>query len=96
MLNEKESFAIAAFRSRSSVQRLEMQLRRLRIPCSIISTPRDVSLGCGLSVRFEINSLPIVMSELQKSGIPNLIGFYTVERQGYSTRVTPVRTNRFM
>jgi len=92
----EDVYGIAAFRSRQQVLRFEDVLHREGIPCGVVTTPRAVALGCGLSVRFEINSLPIVMSELQKSGIPNLIGFYTVERQGYSTRVTPVRTNRFM
>jgi len=86
----QEKFAIAAFRSRSSVQKFEMALRRRQIPCQIVSTPHDVAIGCGLSVRFETGRLYDVISEYRRTYPSALIGFYIVERNAGRTTVSPV------
>jgi len=77
-----ETFGIASFRSRQQVLKFEGALRREGIRTSIITTPRDVSMGCGLSIRFELEDYPAVReiySHLQPS---NLIGFYRITREG--------------
>ncbi|MDD3411385.1 MAG: DUF3343 domain-containing protein, partial [Eubacteriales bacterium] len=48
-----ERFAIASFRSRQQVLKFEAALRREGVRVSVVTTPRDVAVGCGLSVRFE-------------------------------------------
>ncbi|MGI5900305.1 MAG: DUF3343 domain-containing protein [Christensenellales bacterium] len=90
----QEKFAIAAFRSRSSVQKFEMTLRRSKIPCQIIATPRDVAIGCGLSVSFEAGRLYDAIKEYKRTYPSNLIGFYIVERNGGRTSVSPVSLSR--
>jgi len=45
-----ETFGIAAFRSRQQVFRFDSALRRSGINGRIISTPREIQVGCGLSV----------------------------------------------
>ena len=52
----QECFGIASFRSRQQVLKFETALRRAGIRVSIITTPRDVAVGCGLSVRFEVEN----------------------------------------
>ena len=47
-----QSFGIGAFRSRTQVLRMEDALRRAGLNAGVISTPREVAIGCGLSVRF--------------------------------------------
>ena len=77
-----ESYGIAAFRSRQAVLRFEEMLRRAGVRAQVITTPRAVSLGCGLSVRFEIADAGSVMQVLQKTRPGNLIGLYQVDRRG--------------
>ena len=77
-----EIFGIAAFRSRQQVLRFESALKKAGIRAGIITTPRDVSIGCGLSVRFEINDADDVKAIYQRTRPTNLIGFYQVHRQG--------------
>lgn len=77
-----EIFGIAAFRSRQQVLRFESALKKSGIKAAIITTPRDVSIGCGLSVRFEINDADDVKAICQRTRPTNLIGFYQVRRQG--------------
>ena len=78
------SFGIAAFRSRTQVLRLEDALRRAGLHAGVISTPRSVAIGCGLSVRFDLNETPQVMAVHRRLNPGALIGFYRVD--GYGTR----------
>ncbi|MBP3657358.1 MAG: DUF3343 domain-containing protein [Clostridia bacterium] len=78
------SFGIAAFRSRTQVLRLEDALRRAGLHAGVISTPRSVAIGCGLSVRFDLNETPQVMAVYRRLNPGALIGFYRVD--GYGTR----------
>ena len=87
----KEIFGIAAFRSRQQVMRFDAALRRAGIRSHMISTPRDVSLGCGLSVRFNLADSEEVQSVYRQLRPGNLIGFYRVERSGNGrAHVTPL------
>ena len=75
-----QSFGIAAFRSRTHVLRMEDALRRAGLPAGVVSTPREVAMGCGLSVRFELSDYPRVISIYRRMNPGALIGFYRVTR----------------
>lgn len=75
-----ENFCIAAFRSRLQVMAFEDALKHQGMQASIVTTPRAVALGCGLSVRFEEKDAPRVKALYQALGLGNLIGFYRVTR----------------
>ena len=78
------SFGLAAFRSRTQVLRMEDALRRAGLVSGVVSTPREVAMGCGLSVRFELSQFPQVLSVYRRLNPGALIGFYHVD--GYGTR----------
>ena len=87
-----QPFGIASFRSRTQVLRMEDALRRSGVSAGVVSTPREVAMGCGLSVRFELADYPRVQSVYRRLNPGALIGFYRVE--GYGTRnirLTPLR-----
>lgn len=73
-----EDYGIAAYRSRTQVLRLEAQLKRDGIPCAVVSTPREVALGCGLSVRFDLVDLERVRRAVSRVPTQGLIGLYQV------------------
>ena len=50
-------FGIASFRSRQQVFAFEAALSRAGVRSENVSTPREVALGCGLSVRFELEDV---------------------------------------
>ena len=77
-----EVFGIAAFRSRQQVLRFEGALRRAGIRAQVVDTPRDVAIGCGLSVRFETADTDAVLAAYDRTRPGNLIGFYHVDRRG--------------
>ena len=62
--------------------RFDAALRRAGVRGQVISTPRDVSVGCGLSVRFDPQDTTKVLTVYNQTRPSNLIGFYQVERQG--------------
>ena len=87
----QDVYGIAAFRSRQQVLRFEDALRRGGIPSGIVTTPRAVALGCGLSVRFDIENAERVRTLLRRENPGNLIGMYRVEHTGGRPRVVPIR-----
>ena len=76
----QEVFGIASFRSRQQVLKFEGALRRAGIRVEVITTPRDVSVGCGLSIRFELADSERGMEVYRQLRPSNLIGFYRVDR----------------
>ena len=90
-MTQQEAFGVAAFSSRQQVMRFDSALRRKGLRVNIISTPKDVALGCGLSVQFDLSDTPAVMETYRQSRPGNLIGFYRVTRSpGDRTRVSPL------
>lgn len=86
------SFGIASFRSRTQVLRMEDALRRAGLSASVISTPREVAIGCGMSVRFELAETPQVMSVYRRVNPSALIGFYRVDNYGTrQIQLSPLR-----
>ena len=87
------SFGIAAFRSRTQVLRLEDALRRAGLDAGVISTPREVAMGCGLSVRFNLADTPKVMTVYRHLNPGALVGFYRVDDYGTrQIRLSPLGT----
>ncbi len=76
----EENFCIAAFSSRLQVMAFEDALKQRGMKASIVTTPRAVALGCGLSVRFEEKDFARIKALYHALGMGNLIGFYRVRR----------------
>jgi len=85
---QQEVFGIASFRSRQQVLKFEGALRRGGVHAEVITTPRDVAVGCGLSIRFELADAGRVMDVYNQLRPSNLIGFYRVERMNGQRTVT--------
>ena len=86
-----ENYGIAAFRSRQQVMRFDSVLRRAGIHAEIVSTPRDVAIGCGLSVAYDLRDTAAVLDAYRRSRPGNLIGFYEVVRApGQRSQVVPI------
>ena len=85
----RDIYGVAAFRSRQQVLRFEAALNRQGIPARVVTTPRDIAMGCGLSVRFPVESLPEVRRALLTQNTSNLIGLYRAEYDGTRLRVRP-------
>lgn len=78
---KEEIFGMAAFRSRQQVMNFEAALRKAGVRTAIITTPRSVSVGCGLSVRFDLGDAKTAAEVYRNAQPGNLIGFYQVHRE---------------
>lgn len=86
-----DAYGVAAFRSRQQVMRFEAALRRRGIPVQIITTPRAISLGCGLSARFPLEEANRVRQTLREGNPTNLIGLYRAEYDGHRLGLAPLK-----
>jgi hypothetical protein len=86
----RDIYGVAAFRSRQQVLRFEAALNRQGVPAQVVTTPRDIAMGCGLSVRFPMERLQDVKRALLTQNTSNLIGLYQAEYDGARLRVRPV------
>lgn len=85
-------YGIASFRSRQQVFAFESALKRAGVHTQVVSTPREVALGCGLSVRFELVDAARVSDLYRRTQPSNLIGFYRVEaRPGKRPAISPLQ-----
>ena len=87
----EKAYGIAAFRSRQQVLYFEDLLRKNGVPVGIVTTPRAVALGCGLSVRYDIEDVDRVRNMLRRANPGNLIGLYRVEQENGRTQITTLR-----
>lgn len=83
-------YGIAAFRSRQQVMKFEEALRREGLYARIVSTPRDVAIGCGLSVQFALRDIRTVQNVLIRIRPTNLIGLYMITQQEGRSKLTVI------
>lgn len=74
-------YGIAAFRSRQQVLHYEELLTRRGIPVRVLSTPREVAVGCGLSLQFPVEHVRSVQEIFSRERPSNLIGLYMVDKR---------------
>jgi hypothetical protein len=83
------SYAFVSFISRTTTSRAYNFLLSKGISCQLFSTPREVNVGCGLSVRFSHGDADRVRS-LIGSGHPNLVGYFRTSSDGGKRIVTRI------
>lgn len=81
-------YVIAVYRSRNITMRAYNFLLQRGVTAALVSTPRSVNVGCGLSVRFVQTYLPRYRQVL--SDAETFVGFYLVRNTTRGTLVTSV------
>ncbi len=80
-MNYVEEYGLIAFSSRQHAIHFSDILRLAGCPVQLVSTPREISLGCGLSIKFPIALTSKVMEVYERCKYP-VTGFYHVKRIG--------------
>ena len=70
---------LAVFRSRSQAIDCNARLKSMGVPSSIINTPREANIGCGLSVKIPLNTLVRVKVILRKLNYSAFYGYYRMQ-----------------
>lgn len=87
----QESFDILSFRSRQHAFHFSQILRDQGISNQVMSTPKEVALGCGLSLRFSPYMTRRILQIYRQYNSP-IIGCYHVERTGSNTSTARIPT----
>lgn len=77
------TFIIASFRSRTQAAKFENLLKRNKIPCTLINTPREISVGCGVSVKFPEGYMNSVKRLLQTIDPQSYAGLFRINDLNY-------------
>lgn len=81
MMNKEVIFV---FRARSQTMKLYEVLSRNNVRSSVISTPRSLSLGCGLSVKINANDFSVAARIVRSLSLNTFSGAYYNGPDGYS------------
>ncbi len=70
---------LAVFRSRSQAIDCNMRLRTMGIPASLVNTPAEANIGCGLSIKLGQNTLDRVRGVIRNGKYSAFYGFYRIQ-----------------
>ncbi len=76
-----ENINFISFNSRQHALYFSQLLKDAGYEAQIISTPKGVSLGCGLSLSFSPHITGLVIDIYKRNKVP-IIGFYSMKRIG--------------
>ena len=79
-------YVIAVYRSRNVSMQAYNFLLRNRIVAALVSTPRSINVGCGLSVKFAYSNLSAVSNVLSQG--ETFVGFFLVKNTLNGTTVS--------
>lgn len=82
-------YLIAVFKSRTQVMKFHERLQSNNIASSIINTPREAAMGCGLSVKFYTEDYHGVLNILRTENYYSFAGFFRVNESGRHLTVRP-------
>lgn len=71
-------YVIFAFSSRAQAMKFYENARRVA-PCSVINTPREASVGCGLSVKTNGEYYAALYSVLTGGGYDSFLGVFAFD-----------------
>lgn len=70
---------IAVFRSRAQAVDCNLKLRSLGVQSSLINTPREANIGCGLSVKIPHNAVERAKRIIASSRYTAFYGYFRVK-----------------
>jgi 2-keto-3-deoxy-6-phosphogluconate aldolase len=85
-----ESYAIVAFRSRQHALHFNRLLSSKGHVTHIMTTPREIAMGCGLSVKFSPQITSKVIQVYKDYDMP-IIGIFNVTREGNVMRFVRIQ-----
>ena len=72
-------YLIFAFRSRAQSMKFYNELKKSGFSCSFINTPRDISVGCGLSVKTDEAAYAAAVRLLRKMSLNTFLGAFRIQ-----------------
>lgn len=82
-------YLVAVFRSRTQVLEFVDYMHDLNANCSVIATPKEAKIGCGVSAKFPYSYLNVANSIIKRRNLTAFYGFFLITKNG--NRTTTVR-----
>ena len=83
-------YTIAVFRARNETITFANLLRSYGVNVMIVSTPRQINVSCGISVRFNNENLETAKNLLARRRFDSFGGFYLIKQIGANLKAIPV------
>ena len=80
---------LAVFRSRAQAIDCVSRFKHFGIPASVVSTPKEANVGCGLSTKIGVFDLGRARQALSGANYGAFVGFFRVETKYGKTFVSP-------
>lgn len=85
-----DEFVLMVLRSRTQVFGFKKIISGAGIDCEIVNTPKEISVGCGLSIKTEHKNLNCVKRLYSIYKPQSFVGFYNVLFDGYKNIILSV------
>ncbi len=85
---KSEKFLLLASESTHFIMKLEKLLQNFQICCRIIPLPGEISAGCGLSVKAELDDMDKIVEVLERENIQ--VDKYIVEKIGLKKKIEKI------
>lgn len=80
-------YFLAAFRSRTQTMRFFERMKRGGCAVSVVNTPKEAHVGCGISVKLSAQCFGFAKRVLSAGGYDSFAGFFEIRQIGGRTRV---------
>ncbi|MBP5194070.1 MAG: DUF3343 domain-containing protein [Clostridia bacterium] len=74
------NYILAVFRSRTQTQNFAYVMRERGMDCSVVQTPPEANVGCGISARFFSRDLSRAERIIREYRLASFGGFYEMTR----------------
>lgn len=82
---------LAVFRSRTQAIDCLQNLKANLVPASLVNTPKEANVGCGLSVKTPESALPRVKRIIAGRNYSSFYGYLKIENKYGRTFILPLK-----
>ncbi len=83
-------YGLVVFRARSETIAFANTLKSNGINVLIVSTPREISVSCGISVRFSPGYINLVKKIISNKRFNSFSGVYLIKQSGPNLKIMPL------
>lgn len=83
-------YILAIFGGRTQTMSFYQILRSYGVSCSVVNTPKQAIVACGISVKFMEKDLGAVRMVLKRRKFDSFVGLYRVFESGATFVISPI------
>lgn len=83
-------YILAIFGGRTQTMSFYQILRSYGVVCSVVNTPKQAIVACGISVKFAEKDVAVVLSILKRRKFDSFVGLYRVFESGATFVISPL------